>query len=71
MGQEMECCGPNMDGLSQIEIKFNKFGLQYLFNEDCRFLSEYERQIFMAVNVCRYQPDLFVPIVEKVMVEYA
>jgi hypothetical protein len=70
MGQDMECCGPSNERFSQIEVKFNKFDLQHLFNEDCDFKSEFERQVFMAVNVCRYQPSLFIPIVEKVMQEY-
>jgi len=37
-----------------------------LFNKECNFENELERQIFMAINVCRYDPQVFVPIVQRV-----
>jgi hypothetical protein len=67
MGQDLDCCGPSFEGQSQIEIKFNKFGLQHLLDEESNFENALEREIFMAINVFRYQPELFVPIIQRAM----
>jgi hypothetical protein len=44
---------------------FSKMQLQDLMREAV-FENDLERQIFMAINVCRCQPNLFIPIVESV-----
>ena len=48
------------------EEYFRRYQLMNLLNKECRFENELEKQIFMAINVCRFDPKVFVPIVQRV-----
>jgi hypothetical protein len=60
------CCAPQEQPPFNVEEWFNKLQLQQLFTQECVWENELERQIFMAINVCRFQPNLFLPIVDRV-----
>ena len=48
--------------LKNIERVFDELGLSLLV-EDIQFEHLLEQHIFMAINVCRVKPQLFIPIV--------
>lgn len=55
--------------LSNIEPVFMQLNLAGLL-EGAAFMQEPERRIFMALNVCRAKPALFIPVVQKVRETY-
>lgn len=59
------CCAPQEPPFD-VPGWFNKMQLQNLMTPECVWENDLERQIFMAINVCRCQPSLFIPIVESV-----
>jgi len=48
------------------EEYFRRYQLMNLLTKESKFENELERQIFMAINVCRFDPKVFVPIVQRV-----
>ena len=45
--------------------RFEAFSLTYLLTGQCNFKNDFEKDIFMAINVLRYQSDLFIPLVKE------
>ena len=48
------------------QTKFENFSLTYLLTGQCNFKNNFEKDIFMAINVLRYQSDLFIAVVKEV-----
>lgn len=55
--------------MSNIEPVFMQLNLAGLL-QGAAFMQEPERRIFMALNVCRAKPALFIPVVQKVRETY-
>lgn len=55
----------NDSPLGNIEKTFNELGLASLM-EGAQFAEAAEEKIFMALNVCRFRPAMFIPIVNYV-----
>jgi hypothetical protein len=60
------CFAPQQQSVSYAEKMFNKFGLKRHLPDESVWENEFERDIFMAINLCRFKPLLFVEIVERV-----
>ena len=61
----MGCGGSSeQDSLYNIEELYTKFNLQQYGTGD--YIEEIEKHIFMAINVLRFEPKLFVPVVQQV-----
>ena len=61
----MGCSASTDERVQTIEDQFAQAGLLNLLAE-ARFENELERQIFMAVNLCRYAPHKFEQVVQEV-----
>ncbi len=61
----MGCVTSSDDRVMTLEEQFAGAGLTNLLNE-ANFESELERQIFMAINLCRFYPAKFEPVVIEV-----
>lgn len=50
----------------QAAVLFNQYNLMRLITPQCVFENDLERDIFMAINVCRYATGTFVEVVQAV-----
>jgi len=50
----------------QAAVLFEQYGLKNLITPDVRFSNDLEKEIFMALNVCRFNSQLFVDVVKDI-----